>query len=226
VVGQAQAGAERGGKGLFITFEGGEGAGKSTHAALLARRLDQRGHDVLVLREPGGTPVGDYLRTWLKSSTHPLTPEAELLLFAAARAELVRTVLHPALAEGKTVVLDRYADSTTIYQGRGRGMDRRMVAAVNRLATGGLSPDLTVLMDLPPEVGLDRAGARDGEDHERRFENADLAFHHRVRRGFLQLARQDPLRWAVVHATRPVEAVAEDNWDRVEDLLPRGSRAC
>ncbi|MEX2599544.1 MAG: dTMP kinase [Dehalococcoidia bacterium] len=211
-------------RGLFFTFEGGEGAGKSTQAAMLTQRMEQGGLNVLQLREPGGTPLGDYLREWLKSSRSPLTPEAELFLFVAARAELVRAVIQPALDAGTAVVLDRYADSTTVYQGMGRRLDRRIVAAANRMATGGLQPDLTVLLDLPPVEGLQRAAGRDGEGNdERRFEEADLGFHRRVRQGFLRLAKRSPERWLIVDATLPVETVAAQIWERARQALPAAS---
>jgi dTMP kinase len=204
---------------VFITLEGGEGAGKSTQAQLLTRRIQAAGMLVVGLREPGGTPLGDYLRDWLKSSREPLTAEAELLLFTAARAELVRTTVRPALEEGRHVVLDRYADSTTAYQGSGRRLPMRLVNAANRLATGGLVPRMTILLDAPPELTMARANDREGEAGTRRFENADLAFHRRVRASFRRLARRSPERWLMLDALAPIEATHAAIWARVERLV-------
>jgi dTMP kinase len=201
---------------LFITFEGGEGAGKSTQANLLVERLRAVGETVVALREPGGTPLGDYLRDWLKASDRPLTAEAELLLFVAARAELVRSLIIPALAAEQAVVLDRYADSTTAYQGYGRGLPLRQVASANALATGGLSPGLTVLLDAPPEATLQRALSRTGEDGERRFEDEAAAFHRRVRAGFLRLAKRSPERWLVLDAMESEATIHARVWKRVQ----------
>ena len=202
--------------GLFITFEGGEGTGKTTQAAMLVARLREEGHDALGLREPGGTPLGDYLREWLKRTDQPVTPEAELFLFVAARAQLTKAAIAPALAEGKTVVVDRYADSTTVYQGDGRGLPRPLVRAANAAATGGLAPDLTVLLDAPPQEMRVRVAARASLD---RFEAADAAFHRRVRAGFRRLARRDPGRWLVLDALGPAEATAAAVWARVAGML-------
>ena len=207
--------------GLFITFEGGEGTGKTTQAAMLVARLQREGHDALGLREPGGTPLGDYLREWLKRTDEPLTPEAELFLFVAARAQLTMTAITPALAEGKTVVCDRYADSTTVYQGDGRRLPRPLVRAANRAATGGLTPDLTVLLDAPPRATLERAVARASDGNVDRFEAADAPFHRRVRAGFRRLARRDPDRWLVLDALAPAEATAAAVWERVARMLAR-----
>lgn len=208
-------------RGLFITLEGGEGAGKSTQAHLLAERLAERGFPVASLAEPGGTPLGDHLRTWLKSAQRALTPEAELLLFTAARAELVRTVLRPQLEAGTTIVLDRYADSTTAYQGAGRGLPAAAVRSANHVATGGLTPDLTILLDGPLEALLERARSRGEPNGAERFEREPLAFHRRVARAFRGLARREAERFLVVDATRPVPAVAEAIWAKVSGMLPR-----
>ncbi len=210
--------------GLFITFEGGEGTGKTTQAAMLVARLQREGHDALGLREPGGTPLGDYLREWLKRTDEPLTPEAELFLFVAGRAQLTRTVITPALAQGKTVVCDRYADSTTVYQGDGRRLPRPLVRVANRAATGGLTPDLTVLLDAPAGATLKRAAARASGGTLDRFEAADAAFHRRVRAGFRRLARREPERWLVLDALAPAEATAAVVWERVARMLT-GARA-
>ena len=203
---------------LFITFEGGEGTGKTTQVQMLAERLQQIGQAVLALREPGGTPLGDYLRVWLKSENQPLTPEAELLLFAAARAELVRTVIEPALASGTHVVLDRYADSTTVYQGYGRGLPMAQVRAANAVASAGLTPDVTFLLDAPLDVTLSRALGRE-DDGGRRFEDEALAFHRRVKAGFRRLAKRNPERWTTVKAAENRDVVHETIWKRVQGLL-------
>jgi len=210
---------------LLITFEGGEGTGKTTHVDLLVERLRAEGYQAIALREPGGTPLGDYLRAWLKSEARPTTAEAELLLFAAARAELVRLVIRPALESGTHVVLDRYADSTTVYQGDGRGVPMVHVRAANKLATGGLSPDLTLLLEGPLDETLGRTLGRPRgrlDDGGRRFEDEDRSFHRRVRSGFRRLARGDPGRWVTVDTTGPVDVVRAQVWAAVERLL--GSR--
>ncbi|MEK7681943.1 MAG: dTMP kinase [Chloroflexota bacterium] len=199
--------------GLFITFEGGEGSGKTTQARLLARRLRRRGVDVLLTHEPGGTPLGERARRILKGAI-PASPLAELLLFAAARAQLVAGVLRPALEAGTWVVCDRYTDSTAAYQGYGRGLDMEAIRAVNALATGGLRPSLTFLLDVPVEAGLRRKGASDD-----RFEGEGLAFHRRVRSGYLELARREPGRVVVVDGREAASVTARRIWARVEPLL-------
>ncbi len=205
--------------GLFITFEGGEGVGKSTQARILHDRLASEGRRVLGLREPGGTPLGDYLRTWLKAADAPLGAAAELFLFTAARAELVHQVIQPALEGGRTVVLDRYADSTTVYQGDARGLPEAAVRAANELATGGLTPDLTILLDAPPAIALRRAAKRSVPDEGERLEQEAAAFHDRVRTGFQRLAERSPQRWLVLDAQRSIEEVAAQVWEGVERLL-------
>jgi dTMP kinase len=207
---------------LFITFEGGEGTGKTTHVGLLVERLRAEGHRAIALREPGGTPLGDYLREWLKSEARPTTAEAELLLFAAARAELVRLAVRPALEAGTHVVLDRYVDSTTVYQGYGRGLPMTHVRAANKLATGGLHPNLTVLLEGPLDETLGRALDRlPGrlDDGGRRFEDEGLAFHRRVRSGFRRLAKREPGRWVTVDTTGSVDVTRAQVWAAVERLL-------
>jgi dTMP kinase len=189
--------------GLFITFEGGEGSGKSTQADLLAQRLEGAGQRVLRLREPGGTPLGEELRQLLLHRQTAISPAAELLLFLAARAELVQSVLQPALAEEAIVICDRFSDSTFAYQGYGRGLDLAELRRVNAFATDRLVPDLTVLLDLPVAAG--RARKQRDEDA---FQREDDAFHERVRQGYLELARQDPDRWLVLDAILPVEELA------------------
>jgi dTMP kinase len=189
--------------GRLIAFEGVEGAGKSTQLELLRRQLEGRGREVVVTREPGGTPVGERVRALLLDPEAEIHPRAEALLFAAARAELVERVIRPALERGAVVLCDRYLDSSLAYQGGARGLGRGPVEEVNRLATGGLLPDLVVLLDLDPADGLRRRqGDRD------RIEAQDLEFHRRVREAFRALADADPKRFAVVDAAAPVPEVA------------------
>ena len=207
---------------LFISFEGGEGAGKSTQAALLLQRLRAQGVPAIAVREPGGTPLGEQIRPWVKGQR--LSPQTELLLFAAARAELVATVIAPALAQGSVVVADRYADSTIAYQGYGRRLPLDLVRAVNQAATGGLAPTFTFLLDLPAEEGLTRARARleqgtTADDGYTKFEREEIAFHRRLRSGFLHLAKEEPHRILVMDAAKSTEAVAAAVWRRVQPLL-------
>ena len=206
-------------RGLFISIEGGDGAGKSTQVALLCRRLEDAGRDVVSTREPGGTSLGDRLRDLVKGGADP-TPRAELLMFEAARAELVERVITPALERGATVVTDRFADSSLAYQAYGRGLDLEAVRDLNSFATGGMMPDLTVLLDAPPDIGGSRASGRDGgAGSGRRFEEQPEEFHRRVRQGYLALAKAEPHRWLVVDATKPAERVADVIWQRVSQLL-------
>jgi dTMP kinase len=189
--------------GRLIAFEGVEGSGKSTQLELLRRALEGRVREVVVTREPGGTPAGERIRAVLLDPAVELHPRAEALLFAAARAELVEAVIRPALERGAVVLCDRYLDSSLAYQGGARGLGRGPVTEVNRFATGGLVPDLVVLLDLDPASGLRRrAGELD------RIEGQDLAFHRRVRQAFCDLAAADPGRFAVVDAAAPVQEVA------------------
>lgn len=199
-------------RGLFITFEGGDGAGKSTHLEFVRDTLAARGVDVLLTREPGGTPLGQVLRRLLLESGagDAVSPVTELLLMAADRAEHVARVIRPALEAGKVVVSDRYADSSVAYQAYGLGLDLEAVRAVNRLATGGIEPDLTLLFDLPVGVGPSRRRAQ-GD----RIESRDPAYHERVRTGYLELAAADPGRFVIIDASQPVEAVQQ----RLREIL-------
>jgi dTMP kinase len=192
-----------GDRGRLIAFEGVEGSGKSTQLELLRQALEGRDQEVVVTREPGGTPAGERVRALLLDPEVELDPRAEALLFAAARAELVAEVIRPALERGAVVLCDRYLDSSLAYQGVARGLGRGPVEEVNRFATGGLLPDLVVLLDLDPAAGL---GRRTGELD--RIEAQDLDFHRRVRQAFCDLAAADPGRFAVVDAAAPVGEVA------------------
>jgi len=203
---------------LFITFEGGEGCGKSTQARLLYQRLSKLAIPAVLTYEPGGTPFGKRLGRWLKwSNDKEISPLTELLLFNAARAESVIKIIIPGLKDGKTVISDRYADSTTVYQGYGRGLDLEMVRYVNNVATSSLKPDLTILLDSPIEAGL----ARKKVANQDRFEREELSFHQRVRDGYLKLAVSEPERWLVVDATQSKEQIAEIIWHKVSRLLSR-----
>lgn len=191
--------------GLLITLEGGEGSGKTTQAITLAKHLKERGHSVCLTREPGGTALGQAVLRLLRESEGGLTmtPLSELLLFEADRAQHVSGVIRPALTEGKIVVCDRFTDSSLAYQGHGRGLGLELIRRLNDEATGGLVPQLTLLLDISPEIGLAREGAQiDVTGRE------SPAFHERVRDGFLALAREEPERFVVIDATRPEGEVA------------------
>jgi len=190
--------------GFFVSFEGGEGCGKSTQIRLLEERLASAGRPLLQVREPGGTAIGEVIRHLLKY--HPengnMTREAELLLFAASRAQLVREKILPFLALGGIVVADRFLDSTTVYQGSGRELPAGLVAAVNDFATGGCRPDITFLLDLDASTGLARARARH-VDRRDRMEQAEESFYHTVRQAYLDLAAREPQRFCVLDAALP-----------------------
>ena len=204
-------------RGIFITFEGGEGCGKSTQQRLLARRLEAAGLTVRSLREPGGTIVGEAVRSVLLDPEHSgLDATAEVLLYEAARAQLVAEVIEPALEAGEIVLCDRYFDSSTAYQGHARGLPLDQIESLNRIATGGLLPDRTLLLDIDAVLGIQRATSN-GAD---RLEAEDIAFHERVRAGFLQIAAENPDRVRVIDASGEVEDVAVRVADAVTDLLP------
>jgi dTMP kinase len=201
-------------RGLFVCFEGGEGAGKSTQSRLLRDWLVERGETVLLTFEPGDTPVGKELRRIvLDPATGHLSDRTEALLYAADKAEHVDHVVWPALDRGEVVITDRYVDSTLAYQGAGRTLDVAEVAAVARWATGDLRPHLTVVLDLEPEAGLGRFDERD------RIEGQSLEFHQRVRQGFLDLAAADPDHYVVLDARAPIDEISRKVRERIEPLL-------
>jgi len=198
---------------LFITFEGTEGSGKSLQARLLAERLEQQGLTVLTTHEPGGTPLGDQLRGLvLLRDDLDVDPRAEALLMNASRAQLVSRVIRPAVARGEVVVCDRFADSTLAYQGAGRGLDVQALASVISFATADLRPDMTILLDLPVEVGLARKHTPDAWN---RFEAEAVAFHERVRAAFQKLAQAESDRWRCFDGSRAPDELASDIWREV-----------
>ena len=198
----------------FIVFEGLDGSGKSTQARALVRRLRRRVFPCLSTHEPGGTPLGESLRRLLKRR-RDISSFAELALFVAARAQLVKEVIRPALESGVTVIADRYASSTVAYQGHGRELDLALVQQLNLAATGGMDPGLTVLLDLPAEVAL----ARKGNPRVDAFEVAPLRFHRRVREGYLAQAAQNSDSWLVLDAARPQRELSRQIWAKVRPLL-------
>jgi dTMP kinase len=191
---------------MFITFEGPEGSGKSTQLALLADYLRSQGHAVMTTREPGGTVIGDQIRACLHDvGNQAMTPATEILLYSASRAQLVAELIQPALQAGKTVLSDRFADSTIAYQGYGRGLDLDELAFITRFATGGLKPDLTLLFDLDVTCGLARRA--EGGQEMNRMDLQTVAFHQRVRSGYHRLAATEPERWVILEAERPLELI-------------------
>jgi len=209
-------------RGTFITFEGGEGSGKSTQIERIAARLRERGHEPVRTREPGGTAFAEVVRALLLDPAHQPSAESEALLMEAARADVVYRVIRPALEAGRVVLCDRYDDSTLAYQGGGRGLDREWLAGMNRFATGGLIPDLTLLFDVPPREGLSR---RRGGGGANRLDLESAAFHERVRVAYLELARAEPGRIVVIDASRPPDAIFEDAWRAIEGRLARTAAA-
>lgn len=202
----------------FIVFEGTEGAGKSTQIQRLATELTGRGYQVIITREPGGTAIGEAIRHVLLSEAHDaMLPEAEALLNTAARVQHVAEVIRPALQAGKVVLSDRFSGSTLAYQGYGRGLSQSDLVALQRFAFGHLQPDLTLLLDVPVEVG--QARRRSSEKTLDRLDVAGLDFHRRVRDGFLQLARQHPSSWHVIQADRPAGEVARDVLAVIDEAL-------
>lgn len=210
-------------KGIFITFEGIEGTGKSTQIVLLANYLVARKRPVTLTREPGGTSIGDQVRRILLDPQNTnLAARAELLLYAAARVQHIEELIRPELAAGKIVLCDRFSDATLAYQGYGRSLEPDTILTLDRIATGGMKPDLTILLDIDPTAGLARARGRNstrGLETEARFENEDLAFHDRVRRGYLVLAEQEPDRFQVVDATPTPDEIQNRIRKIVDDML-------
>jgi dTMP kinase len=207
---------------LFVAIDGGDGCGKTTQAQLLHARLLAANISAVLTRQPGGTNAGKVIRELLLDPVSRLDPRTEALLYAADRAQHVAEVVRPALEAGTVVVQDRGVDSSLAYQAAGRGMDREVVANLSRWATEGLTPDLTIVLDIDPEVGLARA-TRDGVLD--RLEREDLAFHERVRAGFLDCVARAPERYLLLDATRAVEELEEAIWSRVQDLLTVGVSA-
>lgn len=196
-------------KGKFITFEGIEGCGKSTQIRLFAGYLEKKGSKILLTREPGGTLIGDQIRRILLDPQHTnMSPTTELLLYAAARAQHVEEKIRPALNAGKTILSDRYADATTAYQGAARNLSGSLLKDLHKIATGNLVPDLTFLFDLPAEEGLKRARSRNLElGKEDRFENEEVEFHEKVRKGYLKISKAEPERVIVINADQTIEEV-------------------
>ena len=220
--------------GVFVSFEGGEGSGKTTQARILRDHLVKEGFPATLVHEPGSTELGWYLSRYLKGE-HQLSKEAELLLFVAARVELVKDVIRPCLEQGRSVVADRFSDSTMAYQGYGRKISLEAIQSINSFATGNVTPDITFLLDIEPKEGLRLVGqpqlrlplesplegtlGRQDMEGQRRFEDQPLDFHNRVREGYLKLAKQDPRRWIIIDARSPTQEVSEQVWGSVVPLL-------
>ena len=202
---------------MFITLEGPEGSGKSTQIKRLAKRLEDLGYPVITTREPGGTSIGDQIRHVLvRMENKELHPRTEILLFLAARAQLVEQLIKPALQDGKIILCDRYGDSTLAYQGYGHGLDLEKLRQMLDFATDHLKPDLTILLDLDVKMGLMRKKA---EDEWNRLDAYEVLFHERVRQGYLELANEEPERWRIVDASQGIDAVQEDLFQIILDAL-------
>ena len=199
---------------LFITFEGGEGCGKSTQARALFRNIRGSGVPVILTQEPGGTPLGREVRRWLKGEADS-DPIAELLLFNASRVQLVNNVIRSALKEGKVVLCDRFYHSTIAYQGYGRGLDLGLIDTINNIATSGLDPDLIIFLDTDVEQALSRKRNKD------RFELEDIVFHRRVKQGYLEMSKADSKLWMVIDGSLSKSAIEKIIWDGVVGLLPK-----
>jgi dTMP kinase len=203
---------------LFITFEGGEGSGKSLQTRALQRKLNRLNVPVILIHEPGSTPLGERLTRLLKwAQSTEISPLTELMLFNASRVQLLDEIIKPALKAGKIVICDRYTDSTIAYQGYGRRIDIDTIRNINDIATGALKPDLTVLLDIPVSEGFAR---KTGQAPDR-FEKEARAFHQRVRKGYLQLAGEEPQRWLVIDAVLPKEKIKQIIWEKVSSLLSK-----
>ena len=202
--------------GFLITFEGGEGCGKSTQARLLYQKLQQYNIPSLLTQEPGGTPLGNKIRSVLKvKRDFTISPLSELFLFAACRSQLIQDVIGPALDAGRVVVCDRFCDSTTVYQGFGRGLDLSLIDSVNTSATGGLKPDITILLDVLPEQGLQRKR----KIQQDRFDSEQLSFHRKIREGYLNLAAKEPGRWLILQSHLPINKLSQLIWEHVRPLI-------
>ncbi|MGI8526138.1 MAG: dTMP kinase [Pseudolabrys sp.] len=207
--------------GRFITFEGGEGSGKSTHTALIAERLKTLGVDVVLTREPGGSPGAEIIRhVLLSGAAKPLGAETEAILFAAARDDHIRSTIAPALEQGKWVICDRFMDSTRVYQGALGHVDPRLIRGLERVTVGERMPDLTFIMDVPAEVGLARAARRRGGTQADRFEAEDVAFHETLRGAYAKLAKLEPARCILIDATKPKPAVFGMLWNAITERFP------
>jgi dTMP kinase len=207
---------------LFITFEGPDGSGKSTQIELVAAYLREQGYNVLCTREPGGTSIGLQIRQTLHDVDNTeMSPQAEVLLYSASRAQLVHQVILPHLAAGGVVLCDRYADSTYAYQGYGRRLDFEIVRTITEFATQGLKPDVTIYLDLEVEQGLKRklSSSIFGQGEWNRMDRLELELHQRVRQGYLEMARQEPERWLVIDASSSIEAVQEQIRQRLEKVI-------
>lgn len=200
---------------LFITFEGGEGCGKSFQSRFLYRKLIQTKTPAILTYEPGGTPLGNHIRVLLKKRKYDMSPIAELFLFLASRAQLTNDVIIPALRQDKVVICDRYADSTVVYQGFARGLDLHSINLLNQISTQGLHPDMTILLDMPVEEGLRRKKGKLSD----RFDSEDMVFHRKVREGFLTLAKQNDRNWLIVDARLSRNKIAAIIWEKVLSLL-------
>ena len=218
--GRVKAARNRPKEGLLISFEGSEGCGKSTQIGDIAERFEDAGFEVIVTREPGGTEIGEDIRHLLMHavSGEAMTPEAELLLFAASRAQLVREVISPAIKAGKIVLCDRYLDSTTVYQGVGRQIAAEPVHMINQFAVGDVLPDITIVLDVPAEVGLQRIRHR-ANDMPDRMESETIDFYKKVREGYLYLAQSMPERFIVVDGTKTQGRVSKKIWDELSKRL-------
>ena len=205
-------------RGLFITFEGGEGAGKSTQIQRLATKLRAKGYKLTVTREPGGSPGAEAVRhVLLSGAAEPFGPAMEALLFAAARSDHVEQVIRPAVERGEIVLCDRFLDSTRAYQGVSGGVPAPIISALERLTLHGVMPNLTIVLDIPVEEGLARMSRRRGAPD--RFESEDIAQHERIRKAFIDIAEEEPNRCVIIDARKPEALVAEDVWEAVTERL-------
>ncbi|HZP70450.1 MAG TPA: dTMP kinase [Pseudolabrys sp.] len=212
-------------RGHFITFEGGEGSGKSTHAATLAHRLKALGHAVVLTREPGGSTGAEIIRHILLSGiAKPLGAETEAILFAAARDDHVRNVILPALKSGSWVICDRFIDSTRVYQGTLGNVDQRLIRSLERVTVGPAVPEITFILDVPAQIGLARAKNRRGQVEADRFESESIEFHENLRQAYRMLAAAEPNRCVIIDGRPPRDVVAERIWSIVQDRL-RSERA-